>query len=37
MSLSQSHKGIILVADDNEANRELVSALLDAEGYQVSV
>jgi putative two-component system response regulator len=35
MSLSQSHKGIILVADDNEANRELVSALLDAEGYQV--
>jgi cyclic di-GMP phosphodiesterase len=35
MSASQSHKGIILVADDNEANRELVSALLDAEGYKV--
>jgi putative two-component system response regulator len=35
MSASQSHKGIILVADDNEANRELVSALLGAEGYQV--
>jgi len=32
---SQSHKGIILVADDNEANRELLSALLSAEGYQV--
>jgi putative two-component system response regulator len=35
MSAPQSHKGIILVADDNEANRELVSALLSAEGYQV--
>src|SRR6267154_4924915 len=35
MSASQSLKGIILVADDNEANRELVSALLSAEGYQV--
>jgi putative two-component system response regulator len=35
MSVSQSHKGIILVADDNEANRELVSALLGAEGYEV--
>src|SRR5260221_1718662 len=35
MSASQPHKGIILVADDNEANRELVSALLVAEGYQV--
>ena len=35
MSASQSHKGTILVADDNEANRELVSALLGAEGYQV--
>src|ERR1700682_3253113 len=35
MSAPQSHKGIILVADDNEANRELLSALLSAEGYQV--
>jgi putative two-component system response regulator len=35
MSASQSHKGIILVADDNEANRELVAALLGGEGYQV--
>jgi len=35
MSAPQSHRGIILVADDNEANRELVSALLTAEGYQV--
>src|SRR5258706_6152653 len=35
MSAPQSHKGIILVADDNEANRELLSALLGAEGYQV--
>jgi putative two-component system response regulator len=29
------HEGTILVADDNEANRELLSALLSAEGYQV--
>jgi putative two-component system response regulator len=35
MSAPQSHKGIILVADDNEANRELLSALLSAESYQV--
>src|SRR5437660_11076030 len=35
MPAPQGHRGIILVADDNEANRELVSALLSAEGYQV--
>jgi putative two-component system response regulator len=35
MPSSKNHEGIILVADDNEANRELVSALLTAEGYQV--
>jgi len=35
MSAPQSYKGIILVADDSEANRELLSALLSAEGYQV--
>src|ERR1700687_5464470 len=35
MSAPQSRNGIILVADDNEANRELLSALLSAEGYQV--
>src|SRR5947208_11494384 len=35
MSAPHSHNGIILVADDNEANRELLSALLSAEGYQV--
>ncbi len=35
MSAPQGHLGIILVADDNEANRELLSALLSAEGYQV--
>src|ERR1700730_4708840 len=35
MSAPHPHKGIILVADDNEANRELLSALLSAEGYQV--
>ena len=35
MPASQRHEGIILVADDNEANRELLSALLSAEGYQV--
>jgi putative two-component system response regulator len=27
--------GVVLVADDNEANRELLSALLSAEGYHV--
>jgi len=35
MSAPQGHRGIILIADDNEANRELLSALLSAEGYQV--
>src|SRR5580693_5836982 len=35
MPASGGHKGIILVADDNEANRELLSALLNAEGYEV--
>src|SRR5260370_33682100 len=35
MSAPQGRRGIILVADDNEANRELLSALLSAEGYQV--
>jgi len=37
MSAPRSHKGIILVADDNEANRELLSVLLTAEGYWSSV
>jgi putative two-component system response regulator len=35
MPISESRKGIILVADDNSANVELLSALLSAEGYQV--
>lgn len=35
MPISEIQKGIILVADDNSANRELLSALLSAEGYQV--
>jgi putative two-component system response regulator len=35
MHASERREGIILVADDNEANRELLSALLGAEGYQV--
>jgi putative two-component system response regulator len=35
MTTPQGHEGIILVADDNEGNRELLSALLSAEGYQV--
>jgi len=35
MSAPQSHRGIILVADDHEANRDLLSALLGAEGYDV--
>src|SRR6201998_3254044 len=35
MPASERHEGIILVADDNEANRELLSGLLRAEGYQV--
>jgi putative two-component system response regulator len=33
MATSEGHEGVILVADDNEANRELLSALLSAEGY----
>src|ERR1700716_1697872 len=35
MATPQGPLGIILVADDNEANRELLSALLSAEGYEV--
>ncbi|MGA9883488.1 MAG: HD domain-containing phosphohydrolase [Candidatus Acidiferrales bacterium] len=35
MSAPEGHRGIILVADDNEANRELFSDLLSAEGYKV--
>jgi cyclic di-GMP phosphodiesterase len=35
VSAPEGHHEIILVADDNEANRELLSALLSAEGYQV--
>jgi putative two-component system response regulator len=35
MHASEGREGIILVADDNEANRELLSALLSTEGYQV--
>jgi putative two-component system response regulator len=35
MTASDRHEGIILVADDNAANRELLSALLIAEGYEV--
>jgi putative two-component system response regulator len=35
MSAPPSHKGIILVADDDEGNRELLSEMLTAEGYQV--
>jgi putative two-component system response regulator len=35
MPTLEGHEGVILVADDNEASRELVSALLSAEGYQV--
>jgi cyclic di-GMP phosphodiesterase len=31
----ERHLGTILVADDNEANRELLSSLLTEEGYQV--
>jgi CheY-like chemotaxis protein len=37
MSASQWHQEIILVADDNEANRELLSALLSAEGWDASL
>jgi putative two-component system response regulator len=35
MHVSERHEGNILVADDNEANRELLSALLSTEGYHV--
>ena len=35
MPTSETHEGIILLADDNEANRDLLSALLSAESYQV--
>jgi putative two-component system response regulator len=35
MPASKGHLGIILVADDNEANRDLLSDLLSPEGYQV--
>jgi putative two-component system response regulator len=35
MPASGRHEGIILVADDNDANRDLLSALLGPEGYQV--
>lgn len=35
MPASESHEGIILVADDDESNRELLSVLLSAEGYRV--
>ena len=35
MPTLQNHHETILLADDNEANRELLSALLIAEGYQV--
>src|SRR5437588_1240457 len=35
MSVPHGHHETILVADDNEANRELLSALLSPEGYQV--
>jgi putative two-component system response regulator len=35
VSIPEKQQGIILVADDNEANRELLSDLLSAEGYCV--
>src|SRR6266478_530440 len=35
MSARERFHGIILVADDNEANRELLASLLGQEGYQV--
>jgi len=35
MSAPQGHRETILVADDNEANRDLLSELLSAERYQV--
>jgi putative two-component system response regulator len=35
METAQGHHDTILVADDNEANRELLSELLGAQGYRV--
>ena len=35
MAASGGHEGTVLVTDDNEASRELLAALLSAEGYQV--
>jgi putative two-component system response regulator len=35
MPAPEGHHEIILVADDNQANRELLSALLSPEGYEV--
>jgi putative two-component system response regulator len=35
MPTSEGHHETVLVADDNEANRELLADLLTAEGYQV--
>jgi putative two-component system response regulator len=35
MPVSEGYEGIILVADDNVANRELLSDMLSAEGYKV--
>jgi putative two-component system response regulator len=35
MRVSEGHCETVLIADDNEANRELLSELLRAEGYQV--
>jgi putative two-component system response regulator len=35
MPAPRGHQEIILIADDNEDNRELLTALLSAEGYQV--
>src|ERR1700747_275144 len=35
MSAREAHHQTVLVADDNEANRDLLCAVLSAEGYQV--
>jgi cyclic di-GMP phosphodiesterase len=35
MSSPEGHRGIILVADDSEPNRDLLSELLSAQGYKV--
>lgn len=35
MFVQETHEGTILVADDNQANRELLSNMLSIEGYQV--